>query len=144
MATKITRDIIESYLNCKYKGQLKLAEQQGVKSDYGVRSANRVATCSGGSQRLAEKSVIAQAPAATVLTPGHGGGGAFTIVHVRSRTGDCLNAERRVSQQDERRPRPSTATLMAAMWPRRGSSAAVRSIAAPSSLFASISSLQPS
>jgi predicted RecB family nuclease len=36
MATKITRDIIESYLNCKYKGPLKLAEQQGIKSDYEV------------------------------------------------------------------------------------------------------------
>jgi hypothetical protein len=34
MATKITRDIIESYLNCKYKGHLRLDEQQGVKSDY--------------------------------------------------------------------------------------------------------------
>jgi predicted RecB family nuclease len=36
MPTRITRDIIESYLNCKYKGHLKLAEQQGVKSDYDV------------------------------------------------------------------------------------------------------------
>jgi predicted RecB family nuclease len=36
MPIKITRDIIESYLNCKYKGHLKLAEQQGVKSDYEV------------------------------------------------------------------------------------------------------------
>jgi hypothetical protein len=35
MATKITRDIIESYLNCKYKGHLKLAGQQGTQSDYG-------------------------------------------------------------------------------------------------------------
>jgi predicted RecB family nuclease len=34
MATKITRDIIESYLNCKYKGHLKLAGQEGTKSDY--------------------------------------------------------------------------------------------------------------
>jgi predicted RecB family nuclease len=34
MATKITRDIIESYLNCKYKGHLKLAGQQGMRSDY--------------------------------------------------------------------------------------------------------------
>jgi predicted RecB family nuclease len=36
VATKITRDIIESYLNCQYKGYLKLAEQQGAKSDYEV------------------------------------------------------------------------------------------------------------
>jgi predicted RecB family nuclease len=34
MAAKITRDIIESYLNCKYKGHLKLTGQQGTRSDY--------------------------------------------------------------------------------------------------------------
>jgi predicted RecB family nuclease len=34
MATKITRDIVESYLNCKYKGHLQLAGQQGTRSDY--------------------------------------------------------------------------------------------------------------
>jgi predicted RecB family nuclease len=34
MATKITRDIIESYLNCKYKGHLKLAGESGTHSDY--------------------------------------------------------------------------------------------------------------
>ena len=30
MATKITRDIIESYLNCKYKGHLKLTGESGT------------------------------------------------------------------------------------------------------------------
>jgi len=34
MPAKITRDILESYLNCKYKGHLKLTGQQGTKSDY--------------------------------------------------------------------------------------------------------------
>jgi predicted RecB family nuclease len=34
MTTKITRDVLESYLNCKYKGHLKLTSQQGSKSDY--------------------------------------------------------------------------------------------------------------
>ena len=34
MATKITRDIIESYLNCKYKGHLKLTGESGTISDY--------------------------------------------------------------------------------------------------------------
>src|SRR5215472_3548977 len=34
MATKITRDIIESYLNCKYKGHLKLTGASGTPSDY--------------------------------------------------------------------------------------------------------------
>src|SRR5262245_11641695 len=34
MATKITQDIIESYLNCKYKGHLKFTGQRGTPSDY--------------------------------------------------------------------------------------------------------------
>jgi hypothetical protein len=34
MTTKITRDVIESYLSCRYKGHLKLAGQQGTRSDY--------------------------------------------------------------------------------------------------------------
>jgi hypothetical protein len=34
MATKTTWDIIESYLNCKYKGHLKLTGESGTKSDY--------------------------------------------------------------------------------------------------------------
>jgi hypothetical protein len=32
--TKMTRDILESRLNCKYKGYLKYIGQQGIKSDY--------------------------------------------------------------------------------------------------------------
>jgi predicted RecB family nuclease len=32
--TKITRDVLESYLNCKLKAHLKLAGQQGAKCDY--------------------------------------------------------------------------------------------------------------
>jgi predicted RecB family nuclease len=34
MATKITREIIDSYLNCKYKGHLKLAGEEGTRTDY--------------------------------------------------------------------------------------------------------------
>jgi predicted RecB family nuclease len=34
MAAKITRNVLESYLNCKYKGRLKLAGEEGKKSDY--------------------------------------------------------------------------------------------------------------
>src|ERR1043165_8848899 len=34
MTTKITRDILESYLHCKFKGHLKLTGQQGIKCDY--------------------------------------------------------------------------------------------------------------
>jgi predicted RecB family nuclease len=42
MATKITRGVLESYLNCKFKAHLKLAGQQGCKSDYeGLLTASR-------------------------------------------------------------------------------------------------------
>jgi predicted RecB family nuclease len=34
MATKITNDVLESYLHCKFKGYLKLAGQQGTKCDF--------------------------------------------------------------------------------------------------------------
>jgi predicted RecB family nuclease len=34
MTTRLTRDILESFLTCKFKGHLKLIEQQGTKSDY--------------------------------------------------------------------------------------------------------------
>src|SRR5262249_47488476 len=33
-AMKITNEILEDYLNCKYKGHLKLAGESGTKSDY--------------------------------------------------------------------------------------------------------------
>src|SRR5438874_1926215 len=45
MATKITRDVLESYLHCPYKGYLKLAGAQGCPSDYEVlqgEACNRV------------------------------------------------------------------------------------------------------
>src|SRR5947209_4807034 len=34
MATKITRDVLEAYLNCKTKGHLRLAGERGTASDY--------------------------------------------------------------------------------------------------------------
>src|SRR5262245_33210714 len=34
MATKIANDVLESYLLCKFKGYLKLAEQQGMECDF--------------------------------------------------------------------------------------------------------------
>ena len=34
MANKITKEVLESFLNCKTKAHLKLAGQQGIKSDY--------------------------------------------------------------------------------------------------------------
>jgi predicted RecB family nuclease len=42
MATKITRDVLEAYLDCKTKAHLKLAGQRGMKSDYeGLLAATR-------------------------------------------------------------------------------------------------------
>ena len=42
MATKITRDVLESYLNCKTKAHLKLAGRLGSISDYeGLLVASR-------------------------------------------------------------------------------------------------------
>src|SRR4051794_27997272 len=34
MATRITRELVESYIHCKYKAHLKMAGQQGTRSDY--------------------------------------------------------------------------------------------------------------
>src|SRR5262245_24606446 len=34
MATKITSDVLESYLHCKFKGYLKLAAQEGTRGDF--------------------------------------------------------------------------------------------------------------
>ena len=34
MTTRITRDFIESYLSCKYKGYLTVAGHRGTRSDY--------------------------------------------------------------------------------------------------------------
>jgi hypothetical protein len=36
MAMKVTRDVLESYLNCKYKAHLRLAGQVGTKADYEI------------------------------------------------------------------------------------------------------------
>src|SRR6266404_2551907 len=34
MVTKITFDVLDGYLHCKYKGHLRLAERTGIKSNY--------------------------------------------------------------------------------------------------------------
>ena len=36
---KITNEVLEGYLNCKYKGHLKLAGEAGTKSDYEAMTA---------------------------------------------------------------------------------------------------------
>jgi predicted RecB family nuclease len=52
MATKVTRDIIDSYLNCKYKGYLKLAGERGTISDY--EAMTTAARASSREQALAK------------------------------------------------------------------------------------------
>ena len=55
MATRITRDIIESYLNCKYKAYLKLTRQQGTKSDYELLLAElRCEVRRGATEQIAQ------------------------------------------------------------------------------------------
>jgi hypothetical protein len=34
MCPKITRDVLEGYLECRYKGRLRLAGEPGEESDY--------------------------------------------------------------------------------------------------------------
>jgi hypothetical protein len=58
MATKITRQILEAYLNCKTKAHLKLAGQQGIVSDYeALLVANRQAV-----RRQAIEKILARNP----------------------------------------------------------------------------------
>ena len=52
MTNKITADIIESYLNCKYKGYLKLSGESGRKSDY--ETMTTVARASSRNQAVAK------------------------------------------------------------------------------------------
>jgi hypothetical protein len=61
MATKITRDVIESYLNCKYKGHLKLTGESGTISDYeAMTTAARASSREQALTRLAARSLHLQ------------------------------------------------------------------------------------
>ena len=56
MATKITREVIESYLNCKYKGHLKLTGESGTTSDYeAMTTAARASSREQALTRLAAR-----------------------------------------------------------------------------------------
>jgi predicted RecB family nuclease len=68
--TKITRDVLESYLSCKYKAHLKLAGQQGARCDYesllsGVRGEVKARTAKALRARHAESLIASNVP----LTP---------------------------------------------------------------------------
>jgi predicted RecB family nuclease len=50
---KITRDVLEGYLNCKFKGHLKLTGESGTKSDYeAMTTASRLASREAALARL--------------------------------------------------------------------------------------------
>ena len=56
MATKITRNIIEFYLNCKYKGYLKVAGESGTQSEYeAMTTAARASSREQALTRLAAR-----------------------------------------------------------------------------------------
>src|SRR5262245_26732339 len=70
MATKITRDIIECFLDCKYKGHLRLTGQSGTPLDYERMTA--AAAASSREQavpRLIARFSQGQAERGTTVTP---------------------------------------------------------------------------
>jgi predicted RecB family nuclease len=53
MATTITREVLEAYLACRYKGHLRLAGERGDKSEYELLMAEkRERVCQAATQRL--------------------------------------------------------------------------------------------
>jgi hypothetical protein len=76
MPTKITRDVLEGYLNCKLKGHLKLAGQHGVRCDYealclGVRGLVKAKAADQLRARHPANEVLAGVPiTSAVLTQG--------------------------------------------------------------------------
>jgi predicted RecB family nuclease len=53
MATTITREVLEAYLACRYKGHLRLAGERGDKSEYELLMAEeRKQVCQAATQRL--------------------------------------------------------------------------------------------
>jgi predicted RecB family nuclease len=67
MAEKITRDVLESHLACRYKGHLKLAGQQGSKSNYeswltDLRSREKVGSIANLIAHHREREIIRETP----------------------------------------------------------------------------------
>ena len=75
MAAKVTRDVLESYLNCKTKAYLRLAGQQGSVSDY-------------ESLLVVNRQEVRQTAIDKILAKQHGG----EIVRDISLTADALRA----------------------------------------------------
>jgi predicted RecB family nuclease len=69
MAAAITRDIIDSYLNCKYKGHLKLTGASGTISDYeGITTAARASSREQALTRLVARFGEGNARRGTAVT----------------------------------------------------------------------------
>jgi predicted RecB family nuclease len=71
MATKITREIIESHLNCKYKGHLKLTGASGTPSDYEVMTtAAKASSRESGLAKLVSRFGVEDACRGIAVTAG--------------------------------------------------------------------------
>lgn len=70
MATKITREVLESYLECKYKAHLTLAGEQGTRSDYELlMMETREQVCLDAPKRLLVQHKEGQVLRGTAVTP---------------------------------------------------------------------------
>ena len=54
MSARVTREVLEGYVNCKLKGHLKLVGESGVRSDYDslLRERKAEGAAAGGADYL--------------------------------------------------------------------------------------------
>ncbi len=62
MAMKITREVLEAYLNCKTKGHLKLAGETGTESDYEAMTKAARRGVAGAGPRQARRPLRRRSP----------------------------------------------------------------------------------
>jgi predicted RecB family nuclease len=81
MAMKITRDVIESYVHCRYKSYLKLAGEQGSLSDYEqLMRESRERTRLAGSNKLLVRYKEGEVLRGCIMTPTVLKGGASLLL----------------------------------------------------------------
>ena len=106
MSAKITRAVLESHLNCRYKSFLKLANEQGIRSDYECLLFER----KEAARRQAIEKIMARHPGKAVASniP-------ITTAHLKKGPDFILDADLDIHQQilDHRAlalgdPNPST------------------------------------
>ena len=99
MATKITRDIIECYLNCKYKGHLKLIGASGTPSDYEeMTTAARASSRESGLAKLVSRFGVEDACRGIAVTSGTLKQWAPLLVDADHGYGNALNVMRTVQE----------------------------------------------